>query len=101
VAGIDERAIERTTDLNVVIRQDRAKAGAAWDAWQRVHRPQAGEGRLSAGGSVEEVADALRAYRNVGFEHPVLIFRTPWDLETIARLPELRAALAADEAVGA
>ena len=92
-AGRDAREIERTTDLNVVIREDRATAEAAWANWHRVHRPQAGEGRLSAGGSVAEVADALRAYRDVGFEHPVLIFRTPFDLETIGRLPELRAAL--------
>ena len=29
-----------------------------------------------------------------GFQHPVMIFRTPFDLETIERLPDLRAALA-------
>lgn len=92
-AGRDERAIERTTNVNVVIRDDRASAEAAWDGWFRVHRPQGGEGRLTAGGTVEEVASVLRAYRDVGFAHPVLIFRTPWDLATIERLPELRAAL--------
>ena len=51
--------------------------------------------RLVAGGSVAEVAATLREYRDAGFAHPVLIFRSPWDLETIERLPELRAALGA------
>ena len=40
-----------------------------------------------------EVADALRRLADVGFAHPVLVFRTPFDLETIERLPDLRAAL--------
>ena len=94
-AGRDTREIERTVNLNAVIRGDRTEAEAAWEGWSRVHRPHAGEGRLGAGGSVEQVADALRAYRDAGFGHAVLIFRTPWDLATIDRLPELRAALRA------
>ena len=40
-----------------------------------------------------EVADALRPYRDAGFAHPILVFRTPFDLETMDRLPELRARL--------
>jgi F420-dependent oxidoreductase-like protein len=93
-AGRDEREVERTVNLNVVIRHDRAEADAAWDGWFRVHRPRGGEARLDAGGSVEDVAATLRAYRDAGFAHPVLIFRSPWDHATIERLPELRAALA-------
>lgn len=94
-AGRDDRDIERTTNLNVVIRDDRAAAEAAWADWARVHRPQGGEGRLDAAGPVSAVADALRRYRAVGFDHAVFIFRNPWDLETIDRLPELRAAVEA------
>ena len=94
-AGRDDREVERTVNLNVVIRGDRAQAEAAWDGWYRTHRPHGGEGRLDAGGSVEDVANTLRAYRDAGFAHPVLIFRSPWDLATIERLPELRAALKA------
>ena len=30
----------------------------------------------------------------IGFRHPIWIFRDPFDLETIGRLPEVRAALA-------
>jgi alkanesulfonate monooxygenase SsuD/methylene tetrahydromethanopterin reductase-like flavin-dependent oxidoreductase (luciferase family) len=94
-AGREEREIERTVNLNIVIREDRAAADEAWEGWFRVHRPKGGEGRLDVGGSVAQVADTLRAYRDVGFAHPVLIFRTPWDVATMDRLPELRAALEA------
>ncbi len=94
-AGRDDREVERTVNLNAVIRGDRAEAEAAWASWSVAHRPHAGEGRLGAGGSVAAVAATLRAYRDAGFAHPVLIFRTPWDTETIDRLPELRAALEA------
>lgn len=94
-AGRDASEIERTVNLNVVVREDREAAAAAWDGWHRLHQPHGGEGRLDAGGSVADVAAALRAFREVGFAHPVFIFRAPWDLATIDRLPELRAALQA------
>jgi F420-dependent oxidoreductase-like protein len=92
-AGRDEREIERTVNLNVVIRPSRAEAEAAWERWLAAHLPQDDERDLSAGGTVEEVAATLARYRDVGFAHPVLIFRTPFDVETMDRLPELRAAL--------
>ncbi len=91
--GRDQREIERTVNVNIVIRPTRAEAERAWSDWARVHRPQDGEERLNAAGPVAEVAASLRRYADAGFGHPVLIFRTPWDLETIDRLPELRTAL--------
>jgi F420-dependent oxidoreductase-like protein len=94
-AGRDQREIERTVNLNVVIRADRTAAERAWAGWLDRHHPQDGEGVLEAGGSLEDVAAALAAYAAMGFAHPVMIFRTPWDLETIDRLPELRARLEA------
>jgi F420-dependent oxidoreductase-like protein len=95
VIGRDEREIERTTDVNVVIRATREAADRAWAGWFDRFLPRGGEGTLDASGSVEDVAEALAAYRDVGFAHPVLVFRPRWDLETMARLPELRAALGA------
>ncbi len=92
-AGRDEREIERTMDLNIVIRSTREEAERAWQACAAVHQPQPGEGELDAAGTVDDVADVLARYRDVGFAHPIMVFRTPWDLETIERLPELRAAL--------
>ncbi len=91
--GRDPATIERTVNLNCVIRTDRATAERAWAGWRDSHLPQEDERELEAGGSLAEVAATLAAYRDVGFAHPVLIFRTPFDFETMDRLPELRAAL--------
>jgi alkanesulfonate monooxygenase SsuD/methylene tetrahydromethanopterin reductase-like flavin-dependent oxidoreductase (luciferase family) len=93
VVGRDEREIERTVNVNVVIRATREEAEQAWSEWAAVHRPQDGEERLDAAGPVEAVAASLARLREVGFAHPVLVFRAPWDLETIEQLPELRAAM--------
>lgn len=92
-AGRDEREIERTVNLNVVIRSSRAEAEAAWAGYLAAHRPQDDERGLSAGGTVGEVAATLARYRDAGFAHPILIFRTPFDVETMEGLPELRAGL--------
>jgi F420-dependent oxidoreductase-like protein len=91
--GRDEREIERTVNLNVVIRSSRADAEAAWARWLAAHLPQDDERELSAGGPLEEVAATLARYRDAGFAHPIMIFRTPFDLETMDRLTELRAML--------
>jgi F420-dependent oxidoreductase-like protein len=91
--GRDEREIERTFNGNVVIRGSREQAEQAWTGWLERHRPQAGEDRLNAFGTVEDVAGQLDHYRAAGFGHAVLIFRSPFDLETMDRLPALRAAL--------
>lgn len=92
-AGRDEREIERTVNVNVVIRATREAAEQAWSGWLSIHRPQDGEDRLSAAGSLDDVAETLARYRDVGFAHPVLVFRTPWDYDTLDRLPDLRATL--------
>ncbi len=92
-AGRDTREIERTVNVNVVIRRDREEAERAWSAWLDAGMPQEGEEDLGAGGSLDDVAARLAEYRDVGFEHPILVLRPPWDLETIDRLPELRARL--------
>jgi alkanesulfonate monooxygenase SsuD/methylene tetrahydromethanopterin reductase-like flavin-dependent oxidoreductase (luciferase family) len=89
----DPATIERTVNLNTVIRRDRASAERAWAGWRDAHLPQEDERALDAGGSLDDVAATLAAYRDVAFSHPVLIFRTPFDFETMDRLPELRAAL--------
>ena len=91
-AGRDEREIERTTNLNVVMRADRGEADAAWPTWRDPHDLRPGRDDLDAGGSPDDVAAALEPYRAAGFEHVIFVFRSPFDLETIDRLPELRAA---------
>ncbi len=91
--GRDHREIERTINVNVVIRPTVEAARRAWADWTSVHIPQVGEDLLRAGGPLEVVAEELATLRDAGFGHPVLIFRTPFDNDTIDRLPELRAML--------
>lgn len=92
-AGRNQGEIERTVNLNVVIRPIRKEAEQAWAGWVEAHLPQEDERGLDAGGPIEEVAATLARYRDVGFAHPVLIFRSPFDFGTMDRLPELRALL--------
>src|SRR6185369_192256 len=92
--GRDRDEIERTVNLNVVVRSTRADAARVWTAYAEAHRPREGEGRLVVGGPVEAVAEALAEYVAVGFRHPILIFRSPWDLETIRSLGAIREAVA-------
>src|SRR6185369_4472958 len=93
--GRDPDEIERSVNLNVVVRPSRAEAERVWAGYAAAHRPREGEGRLVVGGPVGEVAEALAAYARAGFRHPILIFRSPWDLETISSLGAIREALAA------
>jgi len=88
--GRDSSEIERTVNLNVVVRSTRAEAERVWASYAAAHRPRQGEGRLIVGGPVDEVAGALAEYAAVGFRHPILIFRSPWDLETISALGAIR-----------
>jgi len=91
--GRDPDEIERTVNLNVVVRATRAEAERAWAGHASTHRPREGEGRLLVGGTVEAVAAELAGYAAAGIGHPILIFRTPWDLETIGSLGAIRDAL--------
>ena len=48
---------------------------------------------LGVGGPPEVVADFVRAYAALGIEEVLWVFRNPFDLETIRRMPEVRALL--------
>jgi alkanesulfonate monooxygenase SsuD/methylene tetrahydromethanopterin reductase-like flavin-dependent oxidoreductase (luciferase family) len=92
--GRDAEEIERTVNVNVVVRDSTAEAERVWEPYVAEHRPRKDEGKLLVGGSIEQVAAALAAYAEVGFRHPILIFRRPWDLETIGALGRIREAVA-------
>jgi F420-dependent oxidoreductase-like protein len=92
--GRDPSTIERSTNLNVVIRPSVRAAETAWVSWMARHRIQPGEEDL-VGGPPGLVADAIRPYLDIGFDHIVLIFRSPWDLETMERMAEVRELLGA------
>ncbi|HUQ79143.1 MAG TPA: LLM class flavin-dependent oxidoreductase [Patescibacteria group bacterium] len=92
--GRDPDEIERTVNVNVVVRSARVESERVWAGYAAAHRPRDGEGRLVVGGPVEAVAASLRDYAAAGIRHPILIFRSPWDLETIRSLGAIREALA-------
>jgi alkanesulfonate monooxygenase SsuD/methylene tetrahydromethanopterin reductase-like flavin-dependent oxidoreductase (luciferase family) len=92
--GRDPREIERTVNVNVVVRSTRAEAERVWAGYAATHQPREGEGRLVVGGPVEAVAEELAGYARAGFRHPILIFRSPWDLETIRSAGAIREAVA-------
>jgi alkanesulfonate monooxygenase SsuD/methylene tetrahydromethanopterin reductase-like flavin-dependent oxidoreductase (luciferase family) len=92
-------AIRRTVMLDVLIRHTPELAARAFAEVQERHGiapdPSAGRGgeTLSVGGPPAMVADLVRAYAAIGVREVMWILRDPFDAETMARLPEVRAAL--------
>lgn len=93
--GRDPAGVEWTVTLNVAVRDDRASAAAAFADVLDHNSPQPHERNLDAAGSATEVAAVLRSYADAGVGHAMWVFRPPWDLETIRRVGEVRAALGA------
>jgi F420-dependent oxidoreductase-like protein len=91
--GRDPAEIERSVNLNVVVRSTRAEAQRVWQAYSDAHHPRVGEGRLVVGGPVAAVAETLAEYVAAGISHPILVFRSPWDLETISAVATIRLAI--------
>jgi F420-dependent oxidoreductase-like protein len=93
-------SIERTVMLDVVVRGSVAAAHEAFDATLDAHGlgsrvnttgdPEA----LDTGGPPAVVAEYVREFERLGVAEVIWICRSPFDLETIGRLPETRAALA-------
>lgn len=97
--GRDFDAIDRTVTMDVVVR-DTPEAAAA--AHRELERFQGIQGRvgsdgsprgLNAGGPPEALAAYVRRFAALGVAEVIWVFRAPWDLETIRRLPEVRARL--------
>jgi F420-dependent oxidoreductase-like protein len=92
--GRDPATIERTVSFAIVIRDDPAEAQNAF------RRLCDANGMADAGkvptllGPPELVAAALRPYVDIGFRTIVVRLPAPYDAETIARIGEVRAALA-------
>ena len=96
--GRDFGEIERTVTMEVVIRKDEAAARDAFREIEDIHGLHGRVGSdgsprgLTAGGPPEAVADAIRAYAEIGIAEIMWTFRHPFDVETMRRLPEVRAA---------
>ena len=91
--------IERTVTTDAVVRDTAAEADAAWTEIAQRHDLEGRTGSdgsergLSAGGPVPQMAAFLDAYARLGVAEVMFTFREPFDLETIERVGELRAAL--------
>jgi alkanesulfonate monooxygenase SsuD/methylene tetrahydromethanopterin reductase-like flavin-dependent oxidoreductase (luciferase family) len=92
--GRDPASVVRTAALNVVVRPTRREAEDEFDRVRARHVIQPDEKRLHLWGPPAAVAAGLRAYAAAGVSETMWIFRHPWDRETIAALPAVRAALA-------
>lgn len=92
-------SIERTVTMEVVIRASESDARRDYAVVESRHgilgRIGAdGSARgLNVGGPPEAVADYMREYQALGIAEVIWIFRDPFDLETMSRLGEVRAAL--------
>lgn len=98
--GRDFASIRRSVTMDIVIRDRVEDAEATFhqieDA-QGLHGPLDSvdvESGLNAAGPPEIVADYLRSFKAIGIGEVMWIFRSPFDLETIERLPAVRVALA-------
>jgi len=92
--GRDPVSVARTAALNVVVRPTRQAAEEEFARVLARHEVQPDEKGLHLGGPPDEVAAGLRAYAAAGISETMWIFRHPWDRETLAALPAVRAALA-------
>jgi alkanesulfonate monooxygenase SsuD/methylene tetrahydromethanopterin reductase-like flavin-dependent oxidoreductase (luciferase family) len=92
-------SIERTVTAHIVIRDSQAAAREAWRAVAERHALLGKVGSdgtdrgLTVGGPPEDVAAYLDGYRRIGVGEVMLVFREPFDVETIERIGEVRAAL--------
>ncbi|HET9521273.1 MAG TPA: LLM class flavin-dependent oxidoreductase [Candidatus Limnocylindrales bacterium] len=92
--GRDRREIEPTISFPIIIRDDPAAAATAYAA------TLAKNGTDSMGetpvllGPPDAVADAIRPYRDLGFETVIVRLAAPYDRETIERIGDVRARLA-------
>jgi alkanesulfonate monooxygenase SsuD/methylene tetrahydromethanopterin reductase-like flavin-dependent oxidoreductase (luciferase family) len=97
--GRDFETIRRTVTMDIVIRDTEAEASAVYRDLEESqgiaerHGADGTERGLNAGGPPEAIAAYLREFAAIGIEEVIWILRAPWDLETIARLGEVRAAL--------
>ena len=89
-------AIERTVTTHVVIRDTPAAAEEVWDEIARRHGIVGRVGAdglsrgLTVGGPPADIDDYLDGYREIGVGEVMFVFRSPFDLETIGRLGQLR-----------
>jgi alkanesulfonate monooxygenase SsuD/methylene tetrahydromethanopterin reductase-like flavin-dependent oxidoreductase (luciferase family) len=94
--GRDPLEIEHTMVRLAVLRDDPAEAARALAGTLANNgSPHVVDPMVDFLGSEEQVAEQLRPYLELGFTHLVVDLPSPFDRETIERLPRLREVLAA------
>jgi F420-dependent oxidoreductase-like protein len=97
--GRDPHEIERTVTTHSVIRDSADVAMEVWREAARVHDLEGKLGSdgsdrgLSFGGPPDEFADLVARYGAAGIDEVIVVFRHPFDMETMERVGEVRAAL--------
>ncbi|MFL5685504.1 MAG: TIGR03560 family F420-dependent LLM class oxidoreductase [Chloroflexota bacterium] len=97
--GRDPGTIERTVTTHTVLRDTSDSAMKVWQDQARVHDLEGKLGSdgsdrgLSFGGPPAAFADLARRYAAAGIDEVIVVFRTPFDTETMERIGEVRAAL--------
>ncbi len=101
--GRDISNIAVTINQVCVIRDDPRVALEIDAEIARLHgleRDRTGFGSLNAWGPPEVIAESLRPYVGMGVSEIIWVFRSPFDLETVRRLSEVRTALSSTRADG-
>jgi F420-dependent oxidoreductase-like protein len=92
--GRDPGEIERTVSFPVVIRDTREAAEAAYEEKMQLNGTEASGTVPTLLGPPADIAEAIRPYRDeLGFRHVIVRMPAPHDLETIARIDEVRSLL--------
>ena len=93
-------SITRTVYMEVVMRDADADVQKYWTAVEDRHGIRGRVGSdgtprlLNVGGSPAAVAEYVRGFDALGIDEVIWIFRNPFDLETMERLPDVRRRLA-------
>jgi alkanesulfonate monooxygenase SsuD/methylene tetrahydromethanopterin reductase-like flavin-dependent oxidoreductase (luciferase family) len=92
--GRDLSTLEKTISFPVVLRDTAAAAKARMDELLAHNQVEHMGDVPHLAGSPEEVADAIRPYRDLGFETVIVRMPAPYDEETTARIGEVAERLA-------
>jgi F420-dependent oxidoreductase-like protein len=91
--GRDFGEIGLTVSFPIIVRDDTSEAETAYAATLASNGTQDMGNVPTLLGNPELVADGIRPYAELGFETVIVRLAAPYDLETIARIPEVAALL--------
>jgi len=92
--GRDLATLEKTISFPIVLRDGAVEAQARMDELMAHNQVEHMGAVPHLAGSPDEVADAIRPYRDLGFETVIVRMPAPYDQETIERIDEVATRLA-------